>query len=202
VEEELRHNRAQSASRALLWVAIACWAIPLIVGSAIYFAFRATGADWLALAGYFTILAGLAFFGVGVACLVAYAYRQRRLSGRTLLVSCLLLSNFPAAAFYALSGVALLTQYEVTVINKSDAAIDSFVVEGPGVQVELGPIQIGESKQNRVFFDDDGNLTFNARQQQLRFNGEIDDYVTRNMGGMATVRIKPGGNFNVARRLK
>jgi hypothetical protein len=194
--------RAQSASQALLWIAIGCGAIPLIVGSAIYFAFRATRADWLPLAGYFTILAGLAFFAVGIACLIAYAYRQRRLSGLTLLVGCLLLSNIPAAAFYALSGVALITEYVVTVINESESKIDSFVVEGPGVRVELGPILVAESKQCRVNFDADGTLTFNARQQQLRFDGEIDDYVTRNMGGMATIRIKPDGKFNVARRLK
>jgi hypothetical protein len=194
--EGLRSRRLNS-NQAFLWIALAFGTIPLIVGSAIYFAFRATRLDWLPIAGYFSILAGLAFFVVGIACLIAYAYRQRGVDGRTLLVGLLLLFNFPAAAFYALSGFALITQYVVTVVNESDATIDDFVVDGPGVQVELGPIQVGESKQCRVFFDADGTLMFNARQQQLRFDGEIEGYVTGNLGGMATVRIKPGGNFTV-----
>ncbi len=182
----------------LLWIALACGAIPLVVGSAIYFAFRATRLNWLPIAGYFTILAGLGFFAVGIACLIAYAYRQRGFTGRKLLVGLLLLSNFPAAAFYALSGLALLTQYVVTVVNESESTIESFVIEGPGVHVELGPVQVGESKLCRVFFDADGALKFNAQQQQFRFDGEIEGYVTRHWDGAATVKIKPGGNFKVS----
>ncbi|HEY3393934.1 MAG TPA: hypothetical protein VGK58_14575 [Lacipirellulaceae bacterium] len=187
----------EKGNRLLLQTAIVCGVIPLTIGSAIYFGFRITRLDWLAIAGYFTILAGLGFFAVGITCLVAYAYRQDGLDGRTVLVGLLLLSNFPAAAFYALSAIALITQYTVQVVNESGAKIDSFVVEGPGVRVELGPIQVGEIKRTRVFFDDDGTATFTARQQQTRFDGEIDDYVSRNMGGEAIVQIEPGGNFVV-----
>jgi hypothetical protein len=187
----------QNGNDVLVWIAIGCGAIPLIVGSAIYFAFRATCADWLPIAGYFTVLAGLAFFAIGIACLIAYAYRQRGFTAHTLLAGFLLLANFPAAAFYGLSGIALITQYVVQVANQSGAQIDSFVVEGPGVRVELGPIQAGEIKQCRVFWDCDGTATFTARQQQTRFDDEIDSYVTRNMDGEAMVQVKPGGKFVV-----
>ncbi|HEX2477136.1 MAG TPA: hypothetical protein VHK01_20440 [Lacipirellulaceae bacterium] len=190
-------TKLQNTNHVLLWIALACGVIPLIIGSAIYFAFRATRLDWLPIAGYFTILAGLTFFAVGVMCLVAYVYRRRGLDLTTFLLGALLFSNFPAAAIYGLSAIGLMTQYVVQVVNESDAVIDSFLVEGPGVRTELGPIQIGESKQCRVFFDADGNLTFNARQQPLRFDGEIEGYVTNNLGGEARVQIKPGGKFVV-----
>jgi hypothetical protein len=195
-DESTQHCRQ---SLLLLWTAFACGAIPLAIGSAIYFSFRATRMEWLALAGYFTVLAGLVFVAVGITCLVAYAYRRRDVSARTILVGVLLFSNFPMAAIYALSAIGLMTQYVVEVVNESDSVVDSFVVEGPGVRVELEPIQAGERKHCRVFFDGDGNLTFTARQQQIRFAGEIDSYVTRNLGGMATIRIKPGGKFEVLR---
>jgi hypothetical protein len=172
-------------------------AIPLAVGSAIYFMFRATRNESLAIAGFYTILAGLVFFAVGIICLVAYAYRRHDFGARTLLAAVLLSCNFPLAFIYAVSAAGLMTQYVIDVANESDAVVDSFIVEGPGVRAELGPIQIGDSKQGRVFFDADGSLTFTARQQQLRFGGEIEGYVTNNLGGMATIRIKPGGNFEV-----
>ena len=155
--------------------------------------------DWLAIAGFYTVLSGLIFFAVGIMCLVAYARRRRDFSARTILVGLLLVSNFPAAAIYALSAIGLMTQYVVQVINDSGSVVDSFVVDGPGVRVELGPIPAGKRKQCRAFFDGDGTLTFTAHQHQIRFGGEIEGYVTRNVGGMATIRIKPGGNFEVLR---
>jgi hypothetical protein len=197
VQGEYSQQRGENSSRALLWAAVACGAIPLAVGSAIYFTFRATRNESLAVAGFYTILAGLVFFAVGIICLVAYAYRQRDFGARTLFAAALLTSNFPLAFIYAVSAAGLMTQYVVQVTNESNAVVDSFVVEGPGARAELGPIQIGESKQGRVFFDADGTLTFTARQQQLRLDGKIEDYVTSSLGGMATIRIKPGGSFEV-----
>jgi hypothetical protein len=197
--EEFSRPEREKVGRSLLWTAFFCGAIPLAVGSVIYFTFRVTHDESLAIAGIYAILGGLAFFAVGVMCLVAHVYRRRDFDVATLLLGSLLLSNFPAAAIYGLSAIGLITQYVVQVVNGSDVVVDSFIVEGGGVHVELGPIQVGESKQCRVFFDADGTLRFKARQQQLRFDGEIEGYVTRNVGGMATVQIKPGGNFEVVR---
>jgi hypothetical protein len=197
--EGFSRPKSDKVGRALLWTAFACGAIPLAVGSAIYFTFRVTRHESLAIAGIYTILGGLSFFAVGVMCLAAHVYWRRDFDVATLLLGSLLLSNFPAAAIYGLSAIGLTTQYVVQVINGSDVVVDSFIVEGGGVHVEFGPIQVGESKQCRVFFDADGTLRFKARQQQLRFDGEIEGYVTRNVGGMATVQIKPDGKFEVLR---
>lgn len=195
----------QKAVKNPLKLATACALIPLILGTGIYIAWRITRWDWLALAGYFLILVGLAFFALGTVLLVLYWRKNSRhepkMGSRPLLkislVSGLLLVNFPAAGFYAWSALDLKTRYTVQVTNKSKEPIDSFVLTGPGVKVELGPIASADHTIQHFHVAGEGPLNFKAVQGGLEIMGQIDGYVATNLGGNATVRILPGGQYNV-----
>ncbi len=147
----------QSVSRMprLIKVAILCGAVPLLTGTLIYFAWRLTRIDGLMNAGVWTILFGLLAFVAGLGCLFNQSWNadgdlvaRRHLRRQGAFALALLLSNFPAAAYYTLSAIDVVTHYTVDVENESDRRIESFVITGPGIRAELGPIAPGRRVQN------------------------------------------------------
>ena len=185
--------------------AIVLGASPLLVGTLIYVMWRYTQWEWLEAAGGLTILFGFVAFCMGASALCRHLWfesRAQQISSRTLLlqavvVGSLLLANFPLAGYFALSAVAVSMQYTVRVFNKSDQTIDSFIVTGPGVQVELGPIASGQHTRRDLLIQTDGTLEFTARQQELEFKGQLEGYVTGGMGGFKDIRVKEGGVYEI-----
>jgi hypothetical protein len=192
----------------LLKVALICGATPLIVGFAIYISWRLTRAEWLMGAGLANIPAGLLMFLVGVVCLSMRSTKlsigapddvHRRRSKLRKLAWVLLTANFPAALLITLSSIDVETRYTVTVINESSAPIRSFLVSGPGVRAEMGPISPNGKAKEHLRFSGDGSLEFAAHLVESKTNGVIEDYVTGGLGGRNIVRVKPGGNIEVER---
>ncbi len=189
----------------LLQSAIVFGAVPLLVGTLIYGTWRLTRWHWLETAGLLTLPLGLAAFLAGTIALTWHLWREWRV-GRTtrsplwlqaVLVGGLLLINFPAAVFYMLSAINITTRYTVRVHNDSDRPIESLVVTGPGVRVELGPIAPGQQAQRHVHFRGDGTLDFSARQQEILFSGQLEGYVTGGLGGNRTIRVKQRGVYEL-----
>ncbi len=189
----------------LLKSAIVFGAVPLLVGTLIYGTWRLTRWHWLGTAGLLTLPLGLAAFLAGTIALTWHLWREWRV-GRTtrsplwlhaVLVGGLLLINFPAAVFYMLSAINITTRYTVRVHNDSDRPIESLVVTGPGVRVELGPIAPGQQAQRHVHFRGDGTLDFSARQQEILFSGQLEGYVTGGLGGNRTIRVKQRGVYEL-----
>jgi hypothetical protein len=114
-----------------------------------------------------------------------------------MLVAALLVINFPAAAFYALSAINLMGQSTIEVFNDSGQRIDSFRMTGPGIDIEAGPIEAGEMTRYFVDFQDEGTLAFTARQQDVRFEGMLSEYIANGTIGTLTARVQPGGKFEV-----
>jgi hypothetical protein len=137
--------------------------------------------------------------------MAAYITRERRnvrarrvpLKTQTMLVCGLLFLNFPVAAFCLFSGIDLVGEYLVRITNDSGTTIDSFILQGPGVQMEAGPIRPGAITRHSLDFNSDGSLTFSARRGAQRFEGQIEGYVTGNGGGVATVRFTPEAEFAI-----
>ena len=189
----------------LLKLAVVFGAVPLLVGSLIYGTWRFTHWHWLEAAGLFTIPIGFVAFVVGTVALVRHLLRESRLERTTrsplwlqgVLVGGLLLVNFPAAAFFTLSAIDVSTRYTVRVHNDSDRPIESLVVTGPGVRLELGPIAPGQHTRRHIHFSGDGTLGFSARQQELQFGGQLEGYVTGGMGGDKSIRVRQRGVYEI-----
>lgn len=188
----------------LLNITFVCGAIPLLIGIAIYVSWYFTRAEWLMIAGLVNIGAGLVMFLVGVVCLSMRSTRmrtddptvRRRLSVSRKLAWTLLVANFPAAILITLAAVNAMTRYSVTVINQGTKPIESFILTGPGVSVQLGPISPKEEKTRHLHFKGDGVLDFDCRQEGKQFNGQLEGYVTGSMGCVKTVRITNGAVIN------
>lgn len=191
-----------------LKTAILCGAMPLLVGTLIYGLWRFTRWHWLEAAGLFTIPLGFAAFIAGAVSLLCHLKRELRvverakrgpLWVRALLVGGLLLINFPAAALYTLSAIEVATRYTIHVHNDSDQPVQSLVVTGPDIRVELGPLVPGQQARRHLHFRGDGTLDFSACQQELQFSGQLDGYVTGGLGGEKSIRIRPGGAYEIQR---
>jgi hypothetical protein len=156
-------------------------------------------------AGLLNILGGLVLFGIGCTCLVTYMSREEKISRvrwiplqlQSFLVGALLFLNFPLAIIYVSWSIDLMGQYLIRVVNESEATVESFVLKGPGVEVELGPLPPRTAKRRYLDFTGDGTLSFTARQGQLQFDGEVEGYVTGGFGSEATVHVQPAGQFVV-----
>ena len=121
-------------------------------------------------------------------------FNERSITGRrwrrqVAAAGCLLLVNFPAAIFYVYSADDVLTRTTVDVINDSPSAIESFVLEGPGVQQEVGPLAAGQQIRRHLHFRGSGTLSFVAKEQGIEFRGVIEGYVCYDVGRQATMRV-------------
>jgi hypothetical protein len=192
----------------LIKIAIACGAIPLVAGTAIYFLWRVTRWESLMALGLSNILVGLALFAVGVGCLLCQSMREESNSDgqpidaglRNLLVACLLLVNFPMAFVYGLSAMEVMSRYTLQVTNNSGRPVERLLLSGPNLKVELGEIPIGATIENVVDFRGEGPLLFAAELDGEAIDGEVDGYVCSGIGGDTKLRFLPEGKFEVQRK--
>jgi hypothetical protein len=198
-----------NGSSRLLASAVVCGAIPLTLGTIIYWTWRAKRLPWLEVAGLINIFTGLVLFTFGAICLAAYGFRESRTLGKRrvplgwqiVLVAGLLLINFPAAAMYGISAMRLMNFRNVVIVNDSGKTIESFMLQAPGVEVEVGPIEPNKIAIRNLDFHSDGKLNFSAKQGDFQFGGQLEGYLTGGTGGETIVRVQPDGKFEVLRNL-
>lgn len=203
--DQSQYEDTHKSARIYYCTAIACAVIPLAAGSLVYWIWRYTRWQSLPQLGVMTIMCGLVFFLAGVIFLALFWVNESRspsasrtkLARKTVLAAALLLVNFPAAAFYAWSAIDHMPETMVRIVNSSDQDLDSFALHGPGVEIDARPIRAGSSSRKFLDFTGNGTLEFVARQQELRFNGQLLPQVTNRFGGSVTVMVKPGGDFEV-----
>jgi hypothetical protein len=190
----------------LLKCSIALGASPLVIGTLIYFTWRLTRWPWLEMMGLASILIGIGAFLGGAVCLIVHLKSEPRTAHnspiKALLVGGLLISNFPLAVFYTTSAYDISTRYTIRVHNESNDPIQSFVILGPGIETEMGPISSGHKAVRHCYPTTDGSLRFTARHHGLRLDGELEGYVTRNWNGDKTVRIRDDGSIEIKDNLR
>lgn len=190
---------------ALLKLATILGATPLVLGTLIFLTWLLTRWEALEFAGLLTIFCGLIAFVAGSLALVSHLWRERRiekttrgpLSLQALLAGGLLLSNFPAAALIVHSADRVKSRHIVTVQNDSDEMIESFILTGPDVSRELGPIDSRKASQTSFNLEREGALEFTACQHNKPFHGQVNGYVGADFGSTNSVRVLPGGQFEV-----
>jgi hypothetical protein len=191
-----------------LYAAYLCGATPLLIGSLIYTTWRLTRWPWLETAGLIMIAVGTISVMVGAGFLFRCTWKgfraarihRAKIQLHAFLAGGMLLLNVPVATIFAVSAIHIMTCYVMRVSNESGSAIESFVVTGPGIRVDLGPIAPGQSTEYQMTFSGDGSLDFIARQQQSVWGGVMEGYVTGGLGGDTTIRIMPNSQFQIIKK--
>ncbi len=188
-------------------VAMICGVTPLVVGTSIFALWLVTRWDWLVLAGVYTIYGGTIIFLCGSVALARFYWLAARQSGfprrvlwrSTLGCGALLLSNLVVAGGITICAVSLLTRYTVTVHNASQGSLGGVRISGGGCDEDLGTVLPGGTVRPSFRFHQDGRLEFRSGSGATVSAKTIDDYVTRNMGGHASVTIHSDGTISVSK---
>lgn len=188
-----------------LKAAVVLGAAPLVFATFIFLAWVAIRWTFFIFAGIVTIYVGLVSVGLGLLCLAVYTvqtYRRRELPRRRLrrqsvVTLVILLLNFPAAAAFTYAAILIETRYVVTVSNRSSSDVESFLIDGGGVHVELGSLRPGQTRSRGFYIQHDDRLSFSGSRSGVAFGGTLDGYVTNNVGGHKSVIISSDGSVRV-----
>jgi len=100
-------------------------------------------------------------------------------------------------------GIAVLScapagaSYTIRIVNQDSLALDSVVVDGGGVRVELGSVPPGRDAQVTFVIGQDALLHLNALRGQRPVRVVLGGYAGRGPGGHAEVLVTMGGDLNV-----
>jgi len=205
---EYEQPGAEKSQRSLYPVIMVLGGAPLVIGVSIFLLYWLTRADWLMLAGFFTLLAGVICFLSGGGLLLVYALEERRrkrlhptvLQRRLWIALVLLMSNWPAGVACVFAAVEVMSRITVTVVNQGTTKIDSFVVIAPGVNKELGPIPAGKKVKTSFQVAREGSLDFTMINGGTTSGGSIDGYVTGSDGAEYGVVVTGSNAVNVSKR--
>ena len=189
-------------------VALICGVLPLLFGVSIFLLWLVTRWDWLEMAGVFTLFGGVALFLVGAIALARFCWRshrsperpQKRLWLSTLGCAALLLSNFPIAGGIIATVIAITTLHTVVIHNASQQSLTGVRVFGGGCEEDFGSIPPGGIVRRSFWIQHDGTLEFCAVSGATTHTKTIDGYVTKRIGGHATVTINADGTISVAKK--
>jgi hypothetical protein len=119
---------------------------------------------------------------------------------RTLAWKCtaLLLLNFPAAAGIIWSVIGVATHYTVVVVNASQEPLDDVRIVGGGCDVGFDSIPPGAAARRSFWIQREDTLRFRASRQRGQIEDVVDPYVTRSLGGHATVTVDRNGGVATA----
>jgi hypothetical protein len=110
---------------------LACGALPLIAGTAVFVAWCVSPQEWLQFAGLMVILAGCGLFVLGFVCLWFYTRKTRKSAEpqpSALRPAVLLLLNLPASAFYGfVAGTVVFADF-LTIRNGLAVPIDKLTL--------------------------------------------------------------------------
>jgi hypothetical protein len=188
--------------------ALACGAVPLVVGIGVFLIWLATRSYWLILPGMGTVYLGCAAFVGGVVMLRRFyrlasqtqAFPRRRLRLSVLACAALLMLNFPVAAGIMVAVTAIQTCYVVVVHNASRQPLENVVTSGGGCEELLGHIPPGGTVRKWLWIQRDGSLEFRAVSGTSTHEAPIDGYVTNGLGGNVTVTVDSDGSIIVDHR--
>ncbi len=197
---------SQRKQSRLFQTAVTCGFLPLVCGAAILGAWLVTQWDWLMYAGISTVGGGLVLFTAGSVCLIIHACQalvKRR--GAILrefvkvsLCALLLLVNFPAAYFCMGTAARIQQQYTVIATNDSSVRVERFLVSGPGVKVDLGPIKPGHTVKRHLDFRGAGPLSCSAVHEGISSVAELEERVDNNFRSFKRIQIAQNGVLTVS----
>jgi hypothetical protein len=178
-------------------VALACGALPLVAGIAVFLLWIPTRWEWLMGAGVLVLVVGVALFAVGTLALARFCWLALRMPEppprfwrSTAFAAALLLSNFPAAGAVIWKASDLHSRYTVVVRNATGSALQDARVVGGGCEEVFGAIAPAGEARRSFLIRHDGVLELRAAGIAPR---AISGYVTNGMGGHTTVTVHPNG---------
>ena len=193
-----------SQKRQWKW-ALACWALPLVVGLVVAAAYALNGSALLLSIGAAVIMVGPLFTIVGIvlAVLDALAARQAKATRwwlPALGITALLLSNSPVALGLVMATEHLDETLTVVVDNQSSSSVEGIDLQTPTERFEVNDVPPNQRSKQRFHLEGEGNVTYALQVNTDEHTGIAVDYFTGGMAvGSVTLVIQPSGEVQVLR---
>ena len=187
-------GKAQGGPGAWLVTAVACGALPMVVGVAALVVFLLSEAaarsieTWVEV-GVAILIGGLVLFCVGLVTLGVYLLKGRRqgvagrnLAQNSLMTLLLLLANFPVALACTWVAFDSITRVRLHLVNEATTVVEDLNITWPGGEKNIGDLGPLDRAEISFLVSSDGSVDFTARQGGESCEGRLIDYVTSNMG--------------------
>jgi hypothetical protein len=175
--------------------------LPLVMGTGIFVAWVFTRQDWLMSAGIYTIAGGLILFVVGVVAIFFIARLAKKqglpCKKKLIILTCLLVMNFPVAMGMTFSALDILAEYKVVIVNNSTESVQ-IVFSDPMGNNHAVPDVSPHSKTQMIFhFEGEGAVMYQMTSKTLDRSGTLFGYITNGVGGKAVLEIQEDGLIKV-----
>jgi len=171
--------------------------MPMLAGLAALGAWTVFELRPLLFVGY-----GCLVLGVVIALLVPFvllrAFSETPNVRNTIIISLLAVANVPVLFFCAMEGVLRETRYRVTLRNQALTPWSDVQLISTGVVGQVGSVPANAEVVRDMWFEADGRLELHFRQGGQPCSLVVAGYVTRNLGGAATVVRDQDGQVRVA----
>lgn len=169
---------------------------PMIVGLTALFAWMFIEAQPLMFIGYGCLVLGVVI-AMFVPFLLLRGFSETPNVRNTVMISVLALMNLPVTFFSAVEGISRVTRYRVTLRNEAPTPWLEVQLVSRGLVSPAATVPAAGSDVRDVWFKSDGQLELHYVQDEQPQSVVVDDYVTSNMGGTATVVRAADGQVRV-----
>jgi len=183
--------------KSRLRIALLCWAIPLVLGSVNFACWLATDEPALMFAGLGVIGLGCLLFVVGMIALVfdwrsSHSDTDKGNSKKNCFrTGALLLSNFPVALGLTFAAISWECRYEIIIHNNSMQTLKDMRIIGGGCDAQVEELAPGKTVSKTFWILTDGTLILEAKTPNKTIQIQVDDYVTKGLGGRSRVGFLP-----------
>jgi len=185
-------------------IALVCGALPLVTGISIFLLWLLTRWQWLMIAGFITVIGGIALFLTGVVMLANYcwiAFRTPGLSKRRVWwlsagSTVLLFSNFVAAGGIIRIVIGLETRYVVSVRNDSSQPLMNVMLTGGGCDIRFGTVPSGGFEVCSAWIPNEGKLEFRATGPSGEQTQILNRHAADEVPGNFVVTISASGKVS------
>ncbi len=183
--------------KSRLRIALLCWAIPLVLGFVNFACWLATDEPALIFAGLGVIGLGCLLFVVGMIALVfdwrsSHSDTDKGNSKKNCFrTGALLLSNFPVALGLTCAAISWECRYEIIIHNNSMQTLKDMRIIGGGCDAQVEELAPGTTVSKTFWILTDGTLILEAKTPNKTIQIQVDDYVTKGLGGRSRVGFLP-----------
>lgn len=176
--------------------------LPLVTGAVILVAWLVTRQNWLMMAGIYTIICGLILFSMGVVAIIVIARLAKKqglpCKKKIILLTCLLLLNFPVAMGMTHYALNILSEYKVLIVNNSNESADIIFFDPAGKNYAVTDVSPHSKTQNIFHFEGEGPVSYHVKSKSFDRAGTLVGYNTPGVGGGAVLTVQENGLIKIS----
>jgi len=170
--------------------------MPMVAGLLSLGAWTYVQADPLLFIGYGCLVLGV-MLSLIVPFVLLRAFAETPNVRNTVGISLLAVANLAVTFVCAVEGTSRATRYRLTLANEASTPWLGVQLVGPGVAEAAVTVGPEERSVRDMWFSSDGSLMLQYTDGGQLESVQVEGYVTRNLGGEATVRRDPDGEVHV-----